>query len=194
MMRHYLVIDFECMQPHQWQSVGVILYRMDTSGYGTLVRKFHTACNRNVEKMHGATKKFWKRNKLAFAYNINIGAMRDPCVEEKRLCRFIEDVKKDFPRFFLISDNPSYDIGMMNALLLRHGFETMSNRAPGIYLQPICVWTFKRTLACLGMRTSMTDKVEIKKKTDIIVAHTPIYDCLCILNEYLCLLETMNGC
>ena len=68
MTKQYVVIDFECMQPNEWQSVGIVLYEGNT-----IRRQFHTACERNYDTMTVSTKEFWNKNKKAFAYNLYFG-------------------------------------------------------------------------------------------------------------------------
>jgi hypothetical protein len=180
----YLTVDFECFQPNQWQSVGMILY---DSSSGTIVHQLHAACARGLPTQD--TLEFWRRHPAAFLFNQQAG--RDTCLvtEEQRICDFVRMVKTDYPNFYLVTDNPEYDVGLLNSLLIRHDQSVMSRRGPTTYFQSICTWSSKKTLAMLG--------VPIVKRTvpglsGPGVAHTPLYDCTQVLQSYLCTLQTIT--
>jgi hypothetical protein len=191
-MKHssvYLVIDFECFQPNLWQSVGILLYDADNH---CLVREFHTACERGGTKMSTATRDFWRQHPCAFLWNCSAGKTKLARSEEIRICAFIEQAKADYPNFFLISDNPEYDVGMLNNILERNGHALMSRRNSRTYFQSICTWSSKRILDLLGIPIWEQDLLQLPPMpVDTDLAHTPLYDCRRVLNTYLCLLSTI---
>jgi hypothetical protein len=193
MTKQYLVIDFECLQPNEWQSVGIVLYEQATSGGGTLLRQFHTACNRGYASMTPSTRKFWKKNSSAFLYNFRQGKNKNVATEETAICRFILALKQEYPHFHLISDAPEYDIALINGILGRQNSSCMSHRSKNVYFQTICTWSSKKTLDMLGIPIQSNDQVGLENLTAMgLLAHTPIYDCMRILNEYLCVLDTIS--
>ena len=185
MIKQYLVIDFECMQPNEWQSVGIVLYEQDA-----ICRQFHTACERNYDTMTVSTREFWNKNSKACAYNLDFGKGKDCATEEVAICNFIKELKRDYPNFHLISDAPEYDIGLINNILVRHGYHSMSHRSRKIYFQTICTWSSKKTLDMMGIPIQSDDLVGMSAL--IVLPHTPIFDCMRILNEYLCILATIS--
>ena len=185
MIKQYLVIDFECMQPNEWQSVGIVLYEQDT-----ICRQFHTACERTYDTMTVSTREFWNKNSKACDYNLDFGKGKDSATEEVAICNFIMEVKRDYPNFYLISDAPEYDIGLINNILVRHGYQIMSHRSSKIYFQTICTWSSKKTLDMMGILIQSEDLVGISDSG--LLPHTPIFDCMRILNDYLCILATIS--
>jgi len=186
----YMVIDFECFQPNVWQSVGIILYsHTGGNGGGHLVKSFHTACDRGTHTRPSSTAEFWKRHPEAFVYNVEQGAGRETQAEEIRICQFIDSVKREFPLFYLISDVPEYDIGLMDDILLRNGSERMSHRNDHTYLRSVCTWSSRRMLKLLGVSVAHHVLVVPPTSTPL---HTPIVDCCRILNEYLCTLRAVG--
>lgn len=193
MTTQYLVIDFECLQPNEWQSVGIVLYERSSTGTGTILRQFHAACDRGCMSMTPSTRTFWNKHHEAFMYNVNYGKNNLVEVEEAAICMFIASVKRSYPRFYLISDAPEYDIGLMNNILGRHGYQSMSHRAKKVYFQSICSWSSKKTLDMLGIAIQSADVVGLKALVASgLLPHTPIFDCMRIINEYLCILDTIQ--
>ena len=189
MNKRYLVIDFECLHPNEWQSVGIVLYEDHT-----ILRQFHTACERNYDEMTVSTRDFWKKNSRALTYNLQYGAGKDCAAEEAAICSFIVTLKRDYPNFHLLSDAPEYDIGLINEILLRHGCHIMSHRSKKIYFQTICTWSSKKTLDMMGITIESKDLVGMEALVDAgLLPHTPIFDCMRILNEYIGVLDTISS-
>ena len=189
--KQYLVVDFECLQPNEWQSVGIVLYERTATG-GTILRQFHTACDRGYESMTPSTRDFWKKHYHAFLYNFQRGKNKPVAQEERAICEFITHLKREYPKFHLISDAPEYDIALINGILGRHGCQVMSHRSRKVYFQTICSWSSKITLDLLGIPICTTDIVGLAAlKTKGLLPHTPIFDCLRILNEYLCVQDSI---
>jgi hypothetical protein len=195
MTKQYLVIDFECIQPNEWQSVGIVLYERNVDGCGgTVLHQMHTACDRGMTTMTQSTREFWKKHHTAFLYNVERGKNRQVEQEEADICRFITTLKREYPSFHLLSDAPEYDIGLMNGILLRHGCPTMSHRSRKVYFQSICTWSSRKTLDMLGVSICSKDIVGLHTLATVgLLAHTPIFDCMRILNEYLCILDTIQA-
>jgi hypothetical protein len=193
MTKQYLVIDFECMQPNEWQSVGIVLYESNSNG-GKIIRQYHTACDRGYDSMTSSTRQFWNKNHSAFMYNFDHGTNKLVKTEEAAICSFIVQLKRDYPNFHLISDAPEYDIALMNGILVRHGYPIMSHRTRKIYFQTICTWSSKKTLDMLGIPIESTDIVGLETLiAGGLLPHTPVFDCMRILNEYLCVQNTISS-
>ena len=193
MTKQYLVIDFECLQPNEWQSVGIVLYEKGPDG-GKIIRQLHTACDRGYNSMTPSTRIFWNKNYSAFLYNFKSGINRRVKDEEVAICNFIVELKREYPSFHLISDAPEYDIALINGILVRHGYQIMSHRSRKVYFQTICTWSSKKTLNMLGIPIHTTDIVGLDKLIEGgLLPHTPIFDCMRILNEHLCVQDTISN-
>jgi len=187
----YVVIDFECFQPNLWQSIGILLYNADTH---CLIREFHTACERVCPRLSTTTQDFWQKHPRAFLWNCAAGKGKVARVEEVRICTFIKEAKAEFPRFFLIGDNPEYDVGLLNTILARNGHTVISRRNANLYFQSICTWSSKRVLDRLGIPILDQELLHLPPmQGETNLAHTPLYDCRKVLNAYLCLLATISA-
>ena len=191
MPHHYVIVDFECTEPNQWQSVGIVLYeRRGTCG--RIVRKLHVACDRGDTVSSSTSRVFWSRNKAAFDYNVRMGKGRSIEAAETDICAFVVDLKRAFPHFYLLSDNPEYDVALLNSILTRHDLSVMSHRSETIYHQAICTWSSRRTLGLLGLKHQTTDMVGLCRYHERgMLAHTPLFDCMKILNDYLCTIDSI---
>ena len=193
--RHYVVIDFECIRPNEWQSVGIIVYEQRGCS-GRIIRQISCACDRGTDMLDTSTSlsEFWRQNQDALEYNRKMGHGISVLDAEVRICKFVEKIKRDFPHFYLVSDNPEYDIGIMNQILIRHGLSVMSQRTSTIYHQSICTWSTRRALEQAGIRCPWHDHVGIKNAmAHGQMPHTPVFDCMRILNGYLNALSSIGG-
>ena len=186
MRRHYLVIDFECLHPGVWQSVGIVLFQQQGRQF-SLVDQFQTACAR-VASPH--TNQFWATHPVAYAVNCAQGLNKVAAVEEVQICQFIARVKQQYPAFFLVSDAPEHDIALINTILTTHGYDTMSHRSATVYFQTICTWSMKRVLDLLGIILVVEDRLGLVSGFQ--VPHTPLYDCYRLFNVYLCILQAIE--
>ena len=179
----FVSIDFECFNPNIWQSMGVVIY--DKSG---IKETFSSHCEREPPYTK-ETRSFWKKHHDAYVYNHTLGKGRDVRDEEKRICLFIQQIKRKYTRCYMLSDNPEFDISLLNDILTRNGYTIISHRSSKVYLQTICTWTSRLILKMLGVRQL---KMDIIKYDGHDIHHTPIHDCKRILNDYLCTLRTIN--
>lgn len=179
----FVSIDFECFNPNVWQSMAIVVY----DKYG-IKESFTSHCEREVP----STKKtgmFWDKHRDAFDHNLITGKGRNVKDEEFRICTFIRRMKRVYTRCYLVSDNPEFDIGLLNDILIRNGQTIISHRRHNLYLQTICTWTSKLVLKMLGIRQQKLDIIEYCGQG---IPHTPLHDCKRILNDYLCTLRTIN--
>ena len=180
---HYLVVDFECLRPREWQSVGLVLY---DGNAGETKFSVELSCARDTANMSPHICTFWERHPVAFKQNIDRGYGYDPLDQEKILCEYIDVIRNKYDNFTLISDAPEHDISILDGILLRHGRDVMSMRKGGVYRQVVCTWTTRRVLRGLGLSTGNN------QPTEVAVRHTPVADCLIILSNYLSCLLTIR--
>ena len=186
--RTFLVIDFECFRPGEWQSVGAVLVRR-----GRVVEVFHAACHRADPAAETSVGAFWASHAEAWRYNRAAGLNRGPHSEEIRICEFIQNTKARYPNFHLVSDCPEYDIGIMNTILTRHWYAVMSHRNDRTYFQTVCTWSSRRVLQQLGIPIQANLSIECPRAYPAL-KHTPVFDCIRTINEYLSILHTLRLC
>lgn len=184
----YMTIDFECLQPGVWQSVGIIVVHKNQC-----IDYLELACERDIDNIPTKTMQFWNKHKKAFNYNINIGVGYTPKEQEMKLCNFISNWKKIVPNFYMIVDNPEYDLHILNDILLRNGSDVISKRNSQVYFQSICTWSSKRVLKMLGISLNVyNSKRYVHNTPKQTIRHTPIADCIRIMNAYLHMLHIIQ--
>lgn len=179
----YVVVDFECLQPYVWQSLGIIVVQNHAC-----IQTLELSCDRG-DTVHDKTRVFWTTHADAFTYNVNNGKGHDVDTQERRICEFVAALKRDMPCFRLLSDTPAYDIALLDDILRRHGHEPMCDRGNGRYFQAICTWSSRKVLRLMGVNIVETCTwLTVPTHT---LPHTPVYDCIDIYNQYMNVLETM---
>jgi hypothetical protein len=185
MRRYFLVMDFECLHPGVWQSVGIVLFQQQGRHF-VLIDQFQTACARPPSPR---TRQFWTQHPVAYAVNRAQGLHKSAAIEEVQICQFITRIKQQYPSFFLVSDAPEHDVALMNTILTTHGYDTMSHRSDTVYFQTLCTWSMKRVLDLLGLDVVVEDRLRLE--SPVLVPHTPLYDCYRLFNVYVCLMHTI---
>lgn len=187
--RTYMTIDFECFQPDTWQSVGIVVIRNNKC-----IDYIELACERDIDTIPNKTMQFWNRHKKAFNYNIEQGVGYSYQEQEIKICNFIENWKKMVPNFYMVVDNPEYDIRLLNDILVRNGHDVISKRSPSVYFQSICTWSSKRMLNLLGISLhAYKDKNIIENIPKQSIRHTPLADCIRIMNLYLHMMHIIRN-
>ena len=99
-MKIYVTIDFETINSSndEWSGVCVLV-----SNYpeGKVLDCFETYCEHDIKHYDDKTLKFWQRNTDSHVHNIKRGIGLKKFDEEKKLCLFIETIKKQYPNFYL---------------------------------------------------------------------------------------------
>ena len=123
MERIYMAVDFETIDTHIWWSAAFLICKYPS---GNIVEEhlfFTDRKNHLIQSAEIAC--FWDKNPYPFEHNQYFGNNRDPVIEEKKICTFIENLKKRMPYFFLVSDNPTFDIHILDDILTRNGYESL---------------------------------------------------------------------
>jgi hypothetical protein len=181
----YITIDFECFQPNVWQSVGLIVVRN-----GECIDQLEVACERGLRTIPCETVRFWKKHQAAFDYNERLGAGQNAETQELKICKFIKKWKRVTPNFYMIVDTPEYDISILNEILVRNAYDVVSKRSEQLYLQSICTWSSRRILNMMRLSIENNEFINIHNNN---IRHTPVTDCIRILNEYFNILECLTN-
>ena len=179
----FVTLDFECFEPQEWQSMAIMVSRGPH-----VVDVLRASCDR-AEPTHTQTRAFWSRHPKAFQHNLGEGKGRDRVSEEQRICQYVTSLRARYPRFYLLSDNPEFDIALLNSILRRASLPPISSRSDGLYLQTICTWSSRLVLRMLGVPVPRENRVAPAATR---LAHTPEFDCRRILNDYLCTLDAIK--
>lgn len=189
--RNYMTVDFESVnQQGKWLCYGIVVSEYPS---GRVLESHVGKCEREYREYDAKTLEFWTcANPLAFQV-INSYPSKPVNVAELDLCSTIRRILRDYPRIFVVSDNPQYDIRILDNILVNNGYPVVSNRLNGIYLQSICTWTF---LTAAMQIYNVTRKQILSPRSDREVDHkhhgvhhTPITDCSRILAHHFTVLD-----
>ena len=197
-----LGVDIEVFQNvPKWSSIGMIVAKWPC---GTILDKFETGCMRGSNTLGSDKVAFWGKHTDAYKYNNNLCKSKKVYEEEERISVFLSKWLKQYPNVYIVSDNPSFDIAMLQNIYQGHAIRQKISPLPSImirnqvYYQPICTWSMKRSIRLI---TGMNVKY-MKKDTnrDIYkmshnpsgIPHTPLFDTAKILDEYLSILDFVH--
>lgn len=144
---------------------------------------------------------FWKKHHQS--YDI-IQQYQYLPVEEanKLLCDSIINIFERFPNAYIVSDDPQYNLRILDNILETYGHNPVSQRGGNLYSQCICTWSFRFSiLSLLGFPESHVDR--FLGQRGIIVAgreidnyfgplHTPWSDCARILSNHCKMLDVIS--
>jgi len=188
-----MVVDFEASDQHgrYIMSCAVAVFEFPS---GKCLRSLEV--RRTYERFHfdSRTKAFWDGNSKALAYMLS--AVPDPMFSAK-LATFVDQAHRDFPNVQILSDNPAFDISLINTILqsqmqarvefrYTHANGTpVEDRSMGRFTKVIDSSTYRKAV---GMYVELDDPPAPKFPQELLdagaCAHTPLYDCYVIANNY----------
>ena len=197
-----LAVDIEVFQnAPKWTTIGIVLSKWPS---GEIIDTLETGCMRGYNNVSTDKKLFWETHDAAYRYNINLCKNKRVYAEEDRISMFMKKWLTEYPNLYIISDNPSFDISMLQLIYQNHGSRQKHSPVPSImirnnvYYQPICTWSMKRTIQ---MTTGMKMKHINKDRTrDVFkkahdqsgIRHTPLFDAFKITDEYFSMLDLFD--
>ena len=195
-----VAVDFECLRPNCWSTFAVVVMGVDVrTKQMNLLWKFSVgqleeqiAFERELRT--GPTAVFWRNNHQAYDQNMLLNVCTRRAEAERAIVANINRIRQRWSRFWLICDNPSMDIRILDNILLSHGADPICIRPPNnTYMQVICSWSYRLAAsALLRIPKNKIRSESVRMAADCMdqcrtppVAHTPVYDCVLILCNYL---------
>ena len=197
----YVVIDLESYPRNDvWQAFGAVAVMMPECSVVSHYTKF---CDRSeIVERNDDNIAFWKNNDNSFQYNMTNGAGINVENAERDIVNYLCGLKQNFPHFYLVSDCPSFDIRLVNNMMVKHGHTALADRGSGIYHQAICTWSTRQTLQMLlgisskELKQLITTFIKKQEPTQLSLlanncglVHTPLADAYRILSNYFDLLD-----
>lgn len=173
-------IDVEKVDPSSgWWSVGIAV----ASSTGILLETFEVGCQRSVT---GSTNSgFWNDHKAAVEYNTKLAAGNTQKVAEKHLLEFFDSISSKYGSdFMLLSDNPVFDIGVLDEILVRNGRKESCHRNGGMYRRPMCVWSYAHNRPRRRRTMVNSDMLMWASSHRDCVKHTALYDAVMCMEMY----------
>lgn len=104
--------------------------------------------------------------------------------QELALVGFARAMHDKYPHLRLLSDNPTFDLGLLNTWLERYGRPSMMHGQRGNYVHPYCLHTGRllmRALRCSVTAVPVRPVEQVANNRDL--AHTPWYDVCKLVTE-----------
>ena len=187
MSKLFMTIDFESIADNKWIAASFMIAEYPS---GQIIETNEFGCYRHISEYSDKSIIFWHKNPKAWKYIKDKFAHHDRKIEEINMCLKINQILDTYPNIHLISDNPQFDIKMMDNILSEHGYEFTSSRKYNSYRQCLCTWSFQRAIAIQhGMTVHQLSRrysqIQLSNELQIHTyyghPHTPIYDCSKIL-------------
>ncbi len=195
----FVVLDVEAIDIGLWFSMAFVIAKYPS---GVIVAMEEMFVDRNGYQIQNESiADFWKRKPKAFEYNMQRGLGVSEAVAEARVCSYIHELRRKTPHFFLVSDNPSFDVRILDGILIKHGNPPLSDRGFAMYAQVLDTWSYRMSLArifntkspmlfqhphvckLLGIAHSTQNKPPIEEP-NATLRHTPLHDCCEILATF----------
>ena len=207
----FVTVDFESWNANMWWTCAFVAMEYQS---GTVLDIVQFACDRSDIVLSTSTHRFWERHNIAFQINTQNGAGKSVDEEELKICGFIETLKKKNPSFYLICDSPTSDVLLLDNILQRYGYPTISQRSTNIFHQPICTWSYRLAISQLldiqprnivrvwkNLIHQRPIEIEIVNNSvrfgNVVYTlgptHTPLTDCFRILLNHFKILDIANN-
>lgn len=208
----YIYIDFECVRVRQWSAFGAVV----VDDMGKLLETFEVGCDRTVDddkkttEMHAdsveSNEQFWRKHRQAKAYCNALGAGKTVENGERHIVEYFVGLESRYKPYWLLSDNPSYDVALLDDILLRNGHPAVCNRH-GSYYQALDTWSYRLLYLSLNkcrsrdipMQFAALDKTNVVYDDTTLKTwlldhpeggrHSPLYDAVVGADAHLMLLS-----
>lgn len=188
-----LAFDIEAVSHTDWVSVGLCLVTYPAL---KLVKSQTWSVKRNLEDYKTTNRDWWRKHPEAWRAIQELAKDKTITEVEKEIAVYVNNIMTAFPKAYIISDNPSFDLFWINKFLIDHSFPTLNERKNNKYLFPICLWSFTQGLKC----NCAIQKIEFcpeKPKRGIgrgkiEIAHHPLGDCKRMLLKYAGILDWLQ--
>jgi hypothetical protein len=186
-MRLYLCVDFESTnQTGCWWAYGCMLVSYPD---GDVWQSLESYCERQASDFDDDTSQFWAKHPESYQRLRHLAQGRDQDTEEKKLCAFIQNVTDTHPGIVMVSDNPQFDLRMLDNMLLKHGYPVCGKRKDR-YSRAISTLSF-----CHGVKSVVGNHSYNKLKLTLKsgrrpvdlhkgTLHCPLFDCAAIVANY----------
>jgi hypothetical protein len=185
MRRPVLTVDFEaCNGQGTWMS-----YCCAVAHYPEriILCEVRATVKRPAQSYDDVRRDFWF-NKHRAAYDALQAYVSEVKSAELQLVQFVQRAHQDHPFLQVVSDNPAFDLHLLNDMLMRHGYPTSNFRMNGKWCAPICTRSFIKCYRLLqgGAELPPAPVSQSAFSVDAVVGipHTPWFDVRKILSDY----------
>lgn len=182
----YLTFDFEAVNRNGlWWACGIVLAEYPTRK--VLDHRLFIV-DRRVRDFDKHTMSFWSKNVAAFMFLRNHSTAVSEQKAEIELIDYLNSVWKKYVRVKIISDNPQFDVRLMDNILIKNGQPVLALRVPNKYLYVTCTRSFRQ--GCTK------NNIIIQGKTlhiiNHVLQHVPVNDSCHILSRHFDILDSIQ--
>ena len=157
---------------------------------------------------HPCRSKFWGEHQEALDHSCARAVGTTRASEEVRIASFVAALRTHCPDFYLISDNPVFDVGILNTVLANHDHPTVEFRSEEVpFRQTICTWSFrlgrrrgdgKTSCRIHHLSTMLRSRTLTLKAPGVRCAvrlgppHSALYDCLHMIVGHFSVMEGVH--
>ena len=192
-MSVYMSVDFETInQTGDWWAYGCMVANYPK---GEILLSIESYCQRNEKDFDAPTLSFWNNHEVAFQRLQQLSLSCDEVMEELKLCQFIQKVLTDYPDVQVLSDNPQFDLRLLDNILLKHNFPVIGIRRHS-YQPSICTLSYKNGVKSILGRKRF-DNMQCLTTRNVGqfsgIAHCPLFDCSVILANHFSVMDIARG-
>lgn len=140
--RYFLCVDFEaCDAKGAWIAVAAGIFSYPSR---CVVDMFMRAVRRPTYEYDQKRRVFWfveHRAAHDWLMEIALAPEEIPTVE-RELAKFVREAHRRFPGLEVLSDNPAYDLRMLDNIMQRHDQPPVTERHDGSWARPTCTISF----------------------------------------------------
>lgn len=177
-------VDVECFRELTWVSIGIVASTIN----GTILKNGRLEIGNPQDPPDTSSlQSFWKRHPKAYDYNVQLGKGQTMVDMEERICDFFKEFEGNILLF--ISDNPWFDVGILNQI-----YERNMGLSLCLYSRCICLWSMTRMLHCLYGKNCTPQLENLKRNVPSKlsgIVHTPLYDAEKNIHVFLYLMKIM---
>jgi hypothetical protein len=186
---YYLCVDFESTnQKGCWWAYGCMLASYPS---GEVLHRLESYCRRQDSDFDEETREFWNKYPESQKRLTDLAHEFEQGKEEIRICEFIRYITDTYPGVTIVSDNPQFDLRMLDNILTKHDFPVCGKRKDR-YSRSISTLSFCHGVkSVIGNYTYNMIKAELssinpRRQVDLYqgTPHCPLYDCATILSAY----------
>jgi hypothetical protein len=206
----YVSIDFESFSAGTWSTFGLlavsypemdIVYHMEVGCVEPQVDvvPVDISSDGTDTGMVDTLTTFWNLHAAAREYNKHLNKLKS--LEEAEACivAAITTVREMYPNFYLVCDNPSFDIKLLDGILQKYKCDPVCLRPPHRrFFQSVCVWSYRLAMVRAGIHVPTNTEISTyavsflkfqRKYIPFGPKHTPLFDCAHTIIAFQC----MNG-
>lgn len=180
-------VDFEKLTTDEWWTSALVAvrYNMNTSQVDVLEATEVGCMQRGTPQQDEL--EFWNKHDEAHKYNTDLARNSSRDEAEQKVAHAFQRLRTSYPSFLLVGDNISFDIPILDGILVRQGFKPSSWRNEFMHLHPLCTWSYRLALVhnetpvCLTWERQLLQQL-IGRGTG--QKHTPLFDCAATLTQF----------